>query len=235
MTTVALVGDRSVHVRAHVRLPGILEALRRDEGLALDAYWIPTEQAHETALTRFDAIWLLPGSPYRSQAGALHVAKTAREHGIAFLGTCGGFQHAMLEFARNVCGLASAVHAEVTPKGEGEDEVIVELACALVGHERAVHIAPGSRASAILGADKSIERYHCAYGLNAGFVGLLESRGMAFTGHDDDGEVRVAELPGHPFYLATLFQPELADEAGRVHPIIRAFARAAQPSSNAAG
>ncbi len=210
-----------------MRIPAILEALRRDEGLALDAYWIATDEACDTDLAGFDAIWVLPGSPYRSQDGALHATRTAREKDIPHLGTCGGFQHAMLEFAHNVCGLTSMAHAESTPSASPDDFLIVELACSLVGHERTVHIAPSSRAAEILGAQRTVERYHCAYGLNAKHVVVLEEHGMRFTGHDDDGEVRIAELPGHRFFMATLFQPELADEAGRVHPIIRAFASAA--------
>lgn len=124
-------------VRAHTRIPGILEALRRDEGLALDAYWIPTEQARDTPLEDFDAIWILPGSPYKSQAGALHATKIAREKGIAHLGTCGGFQHAMLEFAHNVCGRTTAAHGEDSP--DADDLLIVELACSLAGHEDRPH------------------------------------------------------------------------------------------------
>lgn len=69
-----------------------------------------------------------------------------------------------------------------------------------------------------------MERYHCSYGLNAGYIDPLTAHGMRFTGHDTDGEVRIAELPGHPFFLATLFQPELAP-GPRAHPIVAASAQ----------
>ncbi|HEY7429616.1 MAG TPA: hypothetical protein VH641_02665 [Streptosporangiaceae bacterium] len=221
----ALVGDRSLNVRAHQRIKGVLDALREHDGLLLDAYWIPTEaaQRHAATLAGFDGIWIVPGSPYRSMEGAIAAARYARETPVPLLGTCGGFQHALLEFARDVCGRQRAGHAEYSP--DGDDLLVVQLACSLVGHELPVTVTPGSLAERALGADRTVERYHCAYGLNADHLDLLTSHGMRFTGQDADGEVRIAELPGHPFFLATLFQPELAP-GPRAHPIIAAFARA---------
>jgi CTP synthase (UTP-ammonia lyase) len=226
MIRIALVGDRSATVRAHARVPILLDALASRDRVDLDAYWIPTPEADEADVLRgFAGIWLVPGSPYRSEAGAVAAARTARESGIPFLGTCGGFQHAMLEFARNVCGLPAARHAETT-SGD-DDALIVELACSLTGHEAAINLTPGSRVEQVLGTSRTIERYHCSYGVGEGYLDLLRTHGMRFTGMDDNGEVRVAELPEHPFYLATLFQPELAGDGTRAHPVIRAFARAA--------
>jgi CTP synthase (UTP-ammonia lyase) len=223
---IALIGDRSTHVRAHTQIPVLVEALRRHEGCALDAYWVPTDEVETTRLDAFDGIWLLPGSPYRSEAGAVHAVQTAREHAIAFLGTCGGFQHALLEFARNVCGYPDISHAENTP--DADTFMIIPLACSLAGHEGAIRVMAGSLVERILGVERAVERYHCSYGLNPDYVGVLEAHGMRFTGHDDAGAVRIAELPEHPFFLATLFQPELATVEGlRAHPIIRAFAEAA--------
>ena len=71
-----------------------------------------------------------------------------------------------------------------------------------------------------------MERYHCSYGLDSSKLDLLREHGMVFSGYDDEGEPRIAELPGHPFYLTTLFQPELAGDGGRPHPFIQAFAHA---------
>jgi CTP synthase (UTP-ammonia lyase) len=227
---VALVGDRSPSVRSHTRIPKLLDVLRQAEGVALDAYWISTSDAAETRLDEFDGVWLLPGSPYASEDGAIAAVRAAREHGIPFLGTCGGFQHALVEYARHVCGIESASHAEQTP--DGEESVIVPLACSLVGHEGAIDVTPGSMAERILGVERTVERYHCAYGVNPAYVETLAANGLRFTGHDEAGEVRIAELPGHPFYLATLFQPELAGDGSRCHVIVRAFAEAAVNSVN---
>jgi CTP synthase (UTP-ammonia lyase) len=221
----ALVGDRSPHVRAHGRIPALLTALRDRDRLDLDPYWIPSTDAEPDALAGFDGIWVVPGSPYRSQSGAISAVRVAREHGIPFLGTCGGFQHALLEFARDVCGLTGVEHAEYRP--DAEQPLIVPLACSLVGHEKPVRLTPGTLAATILGTERTVERYHCAYGLDARYLDLLRGHGLVFSGVDDADDVRIAELPGHPFFLGTLFQPELAGDGTRPHPIIRAFAAAA--------
>ena len=224
MRRIALVGDRSTTVRAHTRIPTILDGLRERSGLDLDAYWMPTaEVTGPEAVAGFDGIWAVPGSPYQSQEGAITAVRAARENGIPFLGTCAGFQHAMLEYARNVCGLAAG-HAEYAP--ELEDALIVPLACSLVGHEAPINVEPGSLAQHLLGAARTVERYHCSYGLAESYLDALRGYGMRFTGIDDNGEVRIAELPGHPFFLATLFQPELAGDGDRPHPMIHGFAAA---------
>ncbi len=243
MPTVALVGDRSPSVRAHARIPQLVDALRRRDGVVLDPYWVPSEEA-ESGLDGFDGIWVVPGSPYRSAEGAIAAARTARERGVPFLGTCGGFQHAVLMLARDLAGIDDAVHAEyglaeidsrVRPRGPHSkpDEpagrgsaVIVELECSLVGHEGAITYAPGSRMQRIMGAGRSVERYHCSYGIDAAYLSALTDAGVVFSARDDAGEVRALELPGHPFFVGTLFQPELAGDGSRAHPVIRAFADA---------
>lgn len=226
---IALVGDRSPHVASHTRIPLLLDALATRDGLVLDGYWIPTGDAEAEAaagtLARFDAVWVLPGSPYASEAGALAAIRVAREEGVPFLGTCGGFQHALLEYGRNVCGLTGAAHAENEPGAA--DLLIAPLACSLVGHEGLVQTEPGSLAETALGAERSMERYHCGYGPAPRHLPTLVEHGLRLSGHDEEGQVRIAELPGHPFFLATLFQPELQGDGSRPHPIVRALAAAA--------
>ncbi|MCI3238378.1 MULTISPECIES: CTP synthase C-terminal region-related (seleno)protein [Streptomyces] len=222
---VALVGDRSPGVVSHTRIPLLLDALAERDRLVLDAYWIPSEDAvAEDAVHGFDAVWVVPGSPYRSEAGVLAAIRTARTQGIPFLGTCAGFQHALLEYARNVCGLTRAAHAESDPGAE--DPLIEPLSCSLVGHEGTVLVEPGSLAQSVLGSERTVERYFCAYGPSRR-LDPLRAHGLRFSGHDEDGHVRIAELPGHPFFLASLFQPELAGDGSRPHPMVRALARAA--------
>jgi CTP synthase (UTP-ammonia lyase) len=222
---IALVGDRSANVRAHARIPVLFGALLQREGIALDPYWISTPEAEECDLGGFDAIWLTPGAPYLSADGAIAAVRTAREEHIPFLGTCGGFQHALLEYARNVCGLTSVQNAETAP--EAQDHLIVLLECSLVGHEEAVMVVPGTLAGKITGPGRRTERYHCAYGLNPEYLEALIHGGLRFSGFDDHGQVRIMELPGHPFFVGTLFQPELQGDGTSPHPIIVALAAAA--------
>ncbi|KAB1150090.1 hypothetical protein F7R91_04605 [Streptomyces luteolifulvus] len=222
---VALVGDRSPNVVSHTRIPLLLQALAERDRLVLDPYWIPSEDAEAADAVRgFDAVWVVPGSPYRSEAGVLNAIRTAREEGIPFLGTCGGFQHALLEFARGACGLTHVAHAENDP---GADDFLIEpLACSLAGHENTVHVEPGSLAHSVIGSERTVERYSCHYGPSR-HLETLEAHGLRFSGRDDDGQVRLAELTGHPFFLASLFQPELYGDGSRPHPMIRGLARAA--------
>ncbi|MGI5271825.1 CTP synthase C-terminal region-related (seleno)protein [Nonomuraea sp. CA-218870] len=221
---IALVADRSPGVRAHTRIPLLIDALRERDGIALDPYWIPTtEAAAPGGLDGFDGIWVLPGSPYRSEDGAVAAARTARTRGIPFLGTCGGFQHLLLEYARGVCGLDVA-HQENTPGAA--DFLLTALSCSLAGHEGEIRLTPGSLIEQIMGATVTVEAYNCSYGLNETYKRSLEASGLVFSGHATDGEVRVAELPGHPFFVGTLFQPELAGDGSRAHPLIAAFAAA---------
>jgi CTP synthase (UTP-ammonia lyase) len=222
MATIALVGDRSQNVRAHARIPLLVASLSRREGLALDPYWIATDEVGE-GLKRFDGIWIVPGSPYRNAEGAISAARIARLHDVPLLGTCGGFQHAALMLARDLCGIEAAGHAEYGPQGE---LVIVPLECSLVGHEGPIAIDPGSLLAGVMGVERSVERYHCSYGLAARYVERLEAAGVRFSARDEAGEVRAMELPGHPFFLCTLFQPELAGDGSRAHPVVRAFAQA---------
>ena len=225
MTTsakLALVGDRSPTVRAHGRIPLLIDALRRRDGLVLDPYWIHSTEADD--LTGFDGIWVVPGSPYTDREKVIDAVGTARANGIPFLGTCGGFQHAILHLARELANIPDADHAEYAP--ESGTEVVVPLECSLVGHEGVIRYTPGTLIAEIAGVDQRLERYHCSYGIAPAYVEALERAGVIFGAHDEDGAPRSLELADHPFFLGTLFQPELAGDGTRAHPVIRAFADA---------
>jgi CTP synthase (UTP-ammonia lyase) len=96
-----------------------------------------------------------------------------------------------------------------------------------MGHEEAVMVVPGTLAAKISGPGRHTERYHCGYGLNPDYLEALAGAGLRFSGFDDGGQVRIAELPGHPFLLCTLFQPEQHGDGSQPHTVIRAFAVAA--------
>ena len=222
----ALVGDRSPSVRAHGRIPLLIDALRRRDGIVLDPYWIPSTEAED--LEGFDGIWVVPGSPYADPEKVVAAIASARERGTPFLGTCGGFQHAILHLARDLAGIEGARHAEY---GLTENAVVVELECSLVGHEGPIAYTPGTLIARITGVERSLERYHCAYGIAPAYVELLERAGVVFGAHDADGAPRALELADHPFFLGTLFQPELAGDGTRAHAVIRAFAEATARAS----
>jgi CTP synthase (UTP-ammonia lyase) len=163
-------------------------------------------------------------------AGALAAIRFARETGRPFLGTCGGFQHALIEFARYVCGVPDADHAETNP--DGAALVVTPLACSLVEKTDRIIFTPNSRLHAIFNGQPALEDYRCRYGLNPVWRTRLETAGLRFTGLDTGGEVRAGELPSHPFFIGTLFQPERSALRGDRHPLITAFVRAAAARSS---
>ena len=113
---IGLIGDYNPAVTAHQAIPRALALTGDTLRVPIDHEWIPTEEIHDAArLSGFDGLWCVPASPYRSMEGALRAIRFAREQGRPFLGTCGGFQHAIIEYARNVLGWADAEHAETAP------------------------------------------------------------------------------------------------------------------------
>jgi CTP synthase (UTP-ammonia lyase) len=235
-TFIALVGDHDPDVVAHRAIPKALGLAALSLGRAVDAVWVATEEVaadEEQALGHVDAVWCVPASPYRSMEGALAAIRRARERGMPFLGTCGGFQHAVIEFARNVAGIGTAAHAETDP--EAEALLITPLACALREVGGQVRFTAGSRLHAVYGPLPAEEEYMCGFGLNPEFRERLEAHGMRFTGFDPEGAVRAMELPEHPFYIATLFQPERAALLGHTPPLVRAFVHAATSAAAARG
>jgi len=222
---VGLVGDRDDGVTAHRAIPQALEMAGEGCGVVVEPAWLPTDQIGDgAALAEFDGLWCVPASPYRSTAGALVAIRVARERQLPFLGTCGGFQHAVIEYARNVLGWADAEHAETAP--QAARQVIVPLLCSLVEVSEAVHLLGGSRLAKAYGTPDIVEGYHCNYGLAAGFREALADGPLRVNALDDAGEVRGVELDDHPFFVATLFQHERNALQGRVSPPVRAFVQA---------
>ncbi len=84
----------------------------------------------------------------------------------------------------------------------------------------------GSRAAELYGATEIVEDYYCNYGVNPAYHARLEAGGLRVTGVGDEGEIRIVELPGHPFFLATLFLPQARSTPARPHPLIAGYASA---------
>jgi CTP synthase (UTP-ammonia lyase) len=233
---IGLIGDYLPSVRAHQAIPHALALAADDLGLDCACEWVGTDTLDarsEETLAPYDGLWCVPNSPYRSMEGALLAIQWAREHAVVFLGTCGGFQHTLIEYARYVLGLRQADHAEVHP--DAEVAVIAPLACSLVDTAGTIRLLPGTQVAAIYGCTEVVEGYHCSYGLDPRYRAQLEASTLRVSGVDQDDGVRVVELEGHPFYLATLYQPELSAFTGAWHPLVRAFVAAAAGLTPAEG
>ena len=128
----ALIGEDNETVPAHRAIPKALALASADENCPVEAVWVGTHTITHASeqLAGFHALWSVPASPYASMAGALDAIRFARESGRAFLGTCGGFQHAIIEYARNVLGIQDAGEPDTLP--EAGTLVVTPLACPLV-------------------------------------------------------------------------------------------------------
>ncbi len=157
--------------------------------------------------------------------GALTGIKYARENKIPFLGTCGGFQHAVIEYFRNVLLMKEAGHTEINP--DAAQPIITQLSCSLVEKNGTIFFKKESFISKIYEAPSAEETYHCRYGFNSDYFNLLRKSNLKISGKDSEGDVRALELQNHPFFVLTLFQPERSGLKGEVHPLINAFASSA--------
>lgn len=211
-----LVGEQRADVPSHRAIATLLTRTPN-----VRARWLRTDEVTRSNLEAASAIWCVPGSPYASMDGALEAIRFARENAIPFLGTCGGFQHAVIEYARNVVGVRDAEHAESAP--DAATQVMVPLECALVNVEAKVTIVPGSRLAEAYRRAETLEEYQCRFGLSEPWRDRLERAGLHFTAFDAAGHVRAVELPEHPFFVGTLFQPERRALLGEQPVLVSAF------------
>jgi CTP synthase (UTP-ammonia lyase) len=218
---IALIGDYTPSAKAHQGIPRALNLASKPGDLVCEWEWIHTSTLAtdpSQQLKGFDALWCVPVSPYSNPAAALAAIRFARQTGRPFLGTCAGFQHAMLEYAAAVWGVAHPAHAELNP--EADNPVISLLLCSLVEQSLEIRLEKGSRLASIYGTATATEGYHCRYGLSRAYGDRLSSGALRVSARDADGDVRAVELDGHPFFMATLFQPERSGLQDRRHPLI---------------
>jgi CTP synthase len=216
----ALVGDYNSAITAHQAIPLAIDLAAQHFSTEIHANWLATDTITPEILQNYDAFWCVPGSPYRSTEGALSAIRFARENHKPFLGTCGGFQHAIIEYARNVMDWQDAGHGETDTEGR---LVISALSCEMVEVKNTLTFTADSLPARAYGQREVEEGYHCRYGINTAFQAALEAQPLRMVGHDSTGEVRAIELPGHPFFVATLFQPERAALKGQLPPLVAAL------------
>jgi CTP synthase (UTP-ammonia lyase) len=149
---------------------------------------------------------------------------------LPLLGTCGGFQHIILEYARHVLGFLDATHAEYNPYASSL--FISRLACSLVGRALVISLQPDSLVARTYGATSVTEQYYCNFGVNPDHSATLASGDLAIVGSDAEGEVRVVELRSHPFFVGTLFVPQLRSQVESPHPLVLGFLNATQNARN---
>ncbi len=175
-------------------------------------------------LDEVEGIWCVPGSPYASLEGALTAISWARRKGLPFLGTCGGYQHAALEFARNALGYAEAGSTEID--AATSLPVVVAMSCPLIDRKDSVRFDEGAELRRIYGGDRAQEKFQCSYGLDLAYAALVAGSALQIVGWSEAGDPRALELKEHPFFFGTAYQPERVALEDRDHPLLVAFAQA---------
>src|SRR3954470_23466244 len=206
--------------------------------LKVNIKWIEAEALEEpdgeSLLDGADGILVPGGFGNGGTRGIMLAAKGARERSIPYFGICYGFQWATVEYARNVAGLPDAESTECNP--DASAKVIYKLRDLLGvddlgGTMRlgsySCELTPGSLAQKVYGATHIDERHRHRYEFNCLYERTLGEHGLKISGRSPDGKfVEIAELPGHPWYLAVQFHPEFKSKPTRPHPLFAAFVAA---------
>jgi CTP synthase (UTP-ammonia lyase) len=233
---IAVIGDRTEGFAPQDSIASAIDHAAASIAVAAPPVrWIATNDLADSGpdlLSDAIAVWCAPGGPYRSLPGALEGIRWARERAVPFLGTCAGFQHAVIEFARNVLGYESASHAEYVDPADEMVMFIDELLCALVGQTMSVKIVDQQLLD-MYGVPTPLERYYCRFGLHPRWREALDRAGLRVAGVDTaDGDVRILRLADHPFFVLTLFVPQTSSTPATPHPLITGYIEAALGLSN---
>lgn len=221
---IGIVGDLDLNRPSHKATNEALSHCADYLGINIELQWLPTESLERDAdksLSNFDGLWCAPGSPYMSMKGVLKAIRFARENDYPFIGTCGGFQHAVIEYAQNKLGLHDIQHVEDDPGAS--NFFITALSCSLVGETRTIFINKDSMIYKFYNKTEVEERFNCNFGLNPNYQKLIDENGFKVVGTDENGEARILELPQHKFFIATLFQPQLSSLPTNPHKLIAAY------------
>ncbi len=237
---IGILGDFNPEFRSHHATNDAHQHAARKHQLKVESTWLPTpsllEPGAAATLDSFDGLFGSAGSPYKSFDGMLKGIEFARRRDWPFLGTC-GFQYALIEFARNVLGIADADSAE--NNSNSKNIVIYPVACAVTGIKGdapklsgkvpEIRLRPGSYLQSFYGKDEEVvtEEFFCNFEVNPEYEWATMEAGFPVVARGAQGEIRAIESPTHRFFIATLFQPQLSSTEKKPHPVVLAFVQAA--------
>ncbi len=204
------------------------------------------ERSGTGCLHNVDAVLVPGGFGERGVEGKIEAVRYAREHGIPYLGICLGMQVAVIEFARNVAGLAGAHSTEfdrntpypvialitewITPEGVVEQRTEgSDLGGTMRLGAQECRLVPDTRSRALYGRDVIVERHRHRYEFNNELLDVLEKAGLKIAGKSmDDMLVEVVEIPDHPWFIGCQFHPEFTSTPRDGHPLFSGFIQAAR-------
>jgi CTP synthase len=219
----------------------ILKALEHTAphlGAKVNVRWIETTEVNRDnvaeAMKGIDGVIVPGGFGSRGTEGKIECVRYARENDIPYLGLCYGFQMAVLDFARNVCGINNASSTEIDTETKDpficilpEQEEIKGLGGTMRLGGFDMVIKPGTLAHKLYGKTKVRERFRHRYNVNTKCIELLEKKGLVFSGMAPEKRImQILELPGNRFHLGTQFHPEFTSRPLSPNPLFRGFLEA---------
>jgi CTP synthase len=227
----------------------VIEALKHGgfhHGARVELMWVASDHlaaaGAEEALAEADGVLVPGGFGVRGVEGKVDAVRFAREREVPYLGICLGMQCAVVEFARDVCGLAEANSSEFDPATPDpvidllpEQKNVTDLGGSMRLGAQPCHLVPGTLAAEAYGEPVVYERHRHRYEVNPSYRRALEEGGLVVSGHSPDGRlVEIIELADHPYFVAGQFHPELRSRPTRPHPLFREFVGAALARRRAA-
>jgi CTP synthase len=193
------------------------------------------QQTSGQLLKGIDGLLVPGGFGIRGIEGMIEAVRWARENQLPFFGICLGLQMAVIEFARNVCGMAETTSTEFEPECEApviaimaNQREVKDMGGTMRLGAYAAKLRPGSRAAQAYGAQQISERHRHRWEVNNAYRDVLAEHGLRLSGQSPDGSlVEMVELPDHPWFLGCQFHPELKSRPNRPHPLFAAFVGAA--------
>ena len=244
---IALVGK---YTKLHDAYLSVVEALYHagfELGTKVNIRWINAEELEERkqnwdkVFKGIDGIVVPGGFGYRGVEGKIDTIRYAREHKIPFLGLCLGMQAAVIEFARNVCGMKEANSSEFIPEGKcpvidlmPDQEDVTEKGGTMRLGIYPCKLKEGTKARALYGNQEIVyERHRHRYEVSNEFRPQMEKAGLIIAGTSPDGRlVETIELSDHPYFEATQAHPEFKSRPNRPHPLFHGFIEAALKEKN---
>jgi CTP synthase len=193
-------------------------------------------------LANFDGLLVPGGFGVRGVEGMVEAIRAARETGLPFFGICLGMQTAIIEFARNVCGIADSHSSEFAAECANpvislmeSQQNVTDMGGTMRLGAYACHLTPGTRAAEAYGVSDVSERHRHRYEVSNRYRDTFVKHGMALSGLSPDGSlVEIVEISAHPWFVGCQFHPELKSRPTRAHPLFRGFIAAALERHRAA-
>jgi CTP synthase len=237
---IAIVGKYTDYVDSYksVQEAVIHGGIANDVGV--DISWVASDSftSAESAaeiLSRYDGLLVPGGFGVRGVEGMVEAIRHSRESGLPFFGICLGMQTAIIEFARNVCGLDDSHSSEFAPECDNpvislmeSQQHVTDMGGTMRLGAYPCRLARGSRAADVYGVAEVSERHRHRYEVSNQYRDLFVEHGMRLSGLSPDGQlVEIVELPAHPYFVGCQFHPELQSRPTRPHPLFAGFIAAA--------